>query len=191
MEKHDRSETGGIKYWEKEWPKSAEAYEKAFDKRHKHVISKHFIGHVLDLGCGTGLACKYAEKYTGIDYSSEGIKIAKEQNPNGEFMVADCGQKLDLKGRYDTVLLSEVVEHLENYHNLLVNAQKYADKRIIITLPQSMPNPDHWWPFWTLQDIHKEFDWLGEITLVAKVQGNFWIIIIEKDVDADFYKVNI
>ncbi len=47
----------------------------------------------LDIGCGTGVLCRLLSKMgitpTGIDLSGEMIKIAREANPDLEFVVAD------------------------------------------------------------------------------------------------------
>lgn len=77
------------------------------------VIKKHFEGEpelVLDLACGTGnytfLFAKFGYKATGIDISSEMIRIAKEKRPNRNsgnprFFIMDMAQIENLPDKYD------------------------------------------------------------------------------------------
>lgn len=74
---------------------------------------------LCDAGCGVGhysiLTCRrYPQlKYTGFDFSPPMIEEAKKLCPKGEFFVADV-KEMDYSG-YDVVLVSSVIEPLDNY----------------------------------------------------------------------------
>jgi len=143
-------------------------------------IYPYLEGRVLDMGCGIGMMGKFLPWYWGVDFSDEGLKIAKEDNPHGQFLNADLNKgKLPYPDKmFHSVLLMEVVEHLKDYSNCLKEAKRLAKDTIVITVPVNMPNPDHYHPVWSEGDCRREFGWLGEITRLFKRADTFWIIII-------------
>lgn len=87
---------------------------------------------VLEIGCGRGDTAIYIAKkvrsVTGIDYSRDGIKIAKGiqnlspksiQNKT-KFYVMDASKLLFKSGSYDIVLLIDTLDHLNNKEQLNV-----------------------------------------------------------------------
>lgn len=71
---------------------------------------------ILDVGCGPGGKSKYfAEKgfdVTGIDFSEEMIRLAKEQVPEGKFFVKDVKQPLGFENSFDGVFAQAVLLHI-------------------------------------------------------------------------------
>ncbi len=75
--------------------------------------------NILEIGCGAGKNIKFFEesnKYTGFDYSRDGIILCREKNLLNTF-VANA-EKIPIKSRWaDLVLIMDVVEHLDNYES--------------------------------------------------------------------------
>lgn len=75
---------------------------------------------IIDVGCGSGLLLKYLPKnynLTGADFSEGNLKKAKETNPTVIFFKANLDDKFSWKNYsniYDTVLCSEVIEHIKD-----------------------------------------------------------------------------
>ena len=75
---------------------------------------------IIDVGCGSGLLLKYLSKsldLTGADFSEGNLKKAKETNPSVMFFKANLDDESSWKNysnMYDTVLCSEVVEHIKD-----------------------------------------------------------------------------
>ncbi len=81
------------------------------------TYSIHWDGQsVLDIGCGqgdlVGLMSQqgYKSTYTGIDLSSEMIRIAKKKYPQARFVIGD-GLDFSCQERADIVLSSGILSH--------------------------------------------------------------------------------
>lgn len=79
---------------------------------------------VLDFGCGFGDLLQYArtsgrnfKRYIGVDINPEFIKIAKERNPDADFICADVFDLDESDIKCDYVLTSGVFNHkyTDNY----------------------------------------------------------------------------
>ncbi len=74
---------------------------------------------VLDLCCGTGYESMRLEKLgaevTGIDFSEESIKIAKELNPNIKFVVEDMLNDYSYVGKFHGCAVIAGLIHLPNH----------------------------------------------------------------------------
>ena len=94
---------------------------------------------VLDIGCGNGAlaydVAKKAKKVVGIDLNKENIKIAKENYlaPNIEYLVGDATKDLPSQ-KFDVIILSNVLEHIENRVEFLNKIKNLAPK-ILIRVP--------------------------------------------------------
>lgn len=139
-----------------------------FPERHLKVASL-IKGKVLDIGCGTSSLSDYFQgDYTGLDISAEAIKKAKEiRRKDAIFAVKDC---TNFDGwdfsEYDTIILSEFLEHIDNDDNIFKNIVKTAryGTRIIITLPNGnrIPCDEHVREF-TVPELRKKFEQLGKV----------------------------
>jgi len=70
---------------------------------------------ILDAGCGPGINAKrfieHNHKVTGIDFSAEMIRLAKENCPEGKFITADL-KDISPDVKYDAVCASFVIVHM-------------------------------------------------------------------------------
>ena len=95
---------------------------------------------VLDIGCGNGaLTFDLAQKskvVVGIDLDEKNIEVArnKYRSENIQYRVGDATKDLYDVLRFDVIVLSNVLEHLENRAELLYKIKKLAPK-ILIRVP--------------------------------------------------------
>ncbi|MGB9736310.1 MAG: class I SAM-dependent methyltransferase [bacterium] len=100
-------------------------------------LVKRYAGlNILDVGCATGGYCielkKSGYNCIGVDINKEYVRIARKNGINvclikDEFPFKD--------NSFDTVLLFEIIEHLEEPGRLLKEAKRVAKKNILISVP--------------------------------------------------------
>ena len=107
---------------------------------HKFFVDNINSGDmVLDIGCGNGALtfdiAKKAEKVIGIDLNKKNIEFAKEKflAPNIEYIVGNAVKELSDK-KFDVIVLSNVLEHIENRIEFL-NKIKTLTHKILIRVP--------------------------------------------------------
>lgn len=125
--------------------------------------------NVLDIGCSQGicevLLGRRDIRVTGIDIAEESIAYARsilnneplEVKKNVTLVCADFLSKGDLANDYDTVLMTEVLEHLEDPTAMVVKAMSHLCNggEVIVTVPFGINDfPDHKHTFY-LADIYE------------------------------------
>jgi 2-polyprenyl-3-methyl-5-hydroxy-6-metoxy-1,4-benzoquinol methylase len=132
------------------------------------VLRKLKNPKVLDVGCGTGdlLTIPLAKRgidITGTDIHQESIDHAKTASAglsNAKFI---CGSLQDVVGKYDVVILSEVLEHVDKPIDLLAALKSLltAEGVLLLTVPNG------YGPFEMDQSLWKR-NFLGIPTLHAR-----------------------
>jgi 2-polyprenyl-3-methyl-5-hydroxy-6-metoxy-1,4-benzoquinol methylase len=152
---------------------------------------------VLDIGCGIGYVAnqvaRKAKHVTGVDNDRTHMDIAQKMfhKDNLEFLFADA-TKYDFGQKYDVIILSNVLEHIENRVKFLSDIKNLAPK-ILIRVP--MLNRD-WLPLYkkqlglfyfcdkthfteyTLETFKKEMTQAGLVVDNYSVQfGEIWAVV--------------
>lgn len=108
----------------------------------KRTVDVKKIRNVLDLGCGGGANIHWLKQafpewqFTGVDFDSEAVKVAQEQNPHAKIY---CEDILNMKhapadGPYDLVLSIQVVVTAPfDLYSFLDVVTPMAKKDIVIT----------------------------------------------------------
>ncbi|MGZ7079667.1 MAG: class I SAM-dependent DNA methyltransferase [Thermoanaerobaculia bacterium] len=99
---------------------------------------------VVDVGCGNGVLLEEIRRryprlrLTGIDLSHAQIEINRARDATIEWIAADAQQSAtsSLDNRFDIVVTSEVIEHLDDPETFIRNAARLASRergRLILT----------------------------------------------------------
>lgn len=127
----------------------AVAYGNGMHTKHRHTRYHDFFVNrvgaeetVLDIGCGNGtvafdVASKAGARVTGIDANEENLRIARRRyaHPNVTYIHGDALSELP-SGRYEVVILSNVLEHIEDRVRFLRQVSRSArPTRWLIRVP--------------------------------------------------------
>jgi SAM-dependent methyltransferase len=164
MKRHGKAFGAG--YYDRDWKRLFRARKAAGTSKSDRemelarAVASHVVGSVLDLGCGDGTLSKFVRRgsYLGVDFSPFVIGEAKRLNRGrgARFLVGDI---LDLPelDPFDTVVMMEVLEHLDNPAQVVELVRPLARKRIVVSVPvRSYSGSDseaHVWPTWSEGDV--------------------------------------
>lgn len=139
--------TQASKYYDKVWSKWRDMKVYGPVSRHSRRIILSLIGQlkfksVLDVGCGTGLLLseiknEYKDvKLFGTDVSPMVLRFANLNIPQGQFFKNDISKvKLNIKA--DLILCCDVLEHIKDYKNALININASCNKYFLLTTLQN------------------------------------------------------
>lgn len=97
---------------------------------------------IADFGCGRGWLSNKLSSFgnvTGFDISELSIKNAQKSFPNNTFVCIDASQEIPMEyfGKFDVLISSEVIEHIDDQQNYLNNIYKLLKNKgvFLITTP--------------------------------------------------------
>jgi methionine biosynthesis protein MetW len=118
----------------KNWYKSRSNY--ASERLIDFAVS-HAGDTILDAGCATGDYMQRLGKQgyhcAGVDINSEYVNIARQKGLDAQVMDAKHLKFPDKS--FDTVLLFEVLEHVDKPEDVLKEVRRVAKKNVLITVP--------------------------------------------------------
>ena len=105
-------------------------------------LEKEMPKTVVDLGCGNGALCEEIHarlpnaEVAGVDLSAAQIAANQKRLPWGTWLVADLGDAATppLGRRFDAVVTSEVIEHVNDPVGFLQSARALANRGAMLVL---------------------------------------------------------
>jgi 2-polyprenyl-3-methyl-5-hydroxy-6-metoxy-1,4-benzoquinol methylase len=101
-------------------------------------------GRMCDIGCGRGALIKRLEDYhdvSGCDFENAAVEACIAKGLPVRQIDLNSAQSLPFDSRFDTIVISEVCEHLLNPRNALQVAHKglVPDGLLVVTVPNAIP----------------------------------------------------
>jgi glycosyltransferase involved in cell wall biosynthesis/ubiquinone/menaquinone biosynthesis C-methylase UbiE len=136
--------------------KDSSYYDKIYNGRY-HVDENRVrytaslcSGKVLDVGCGDGRLAQFCDgHYLGLDFSQAAIDLAAHRNPGKKFKVHDFIKEPMPRGSWHTIVLGELLEHLDNKTEALllkkIRQSLAPNGHLVVTVPNgaAVPDPAH------------------------------------------------
>lgn len=123
-------------------------------------------GHLLEVGCGIGYnlnkiaEIKEYKSLTGIDVNKISLGIAENmlKRYNKISLIKENAHHFNLKKKFDTILCSEVLEHVRFPEKVIERILKHSHKntKIIISVPNEDTN-DKLWKIVRMLGLEKKF----------------------------------
>lgn len=111
-----------------------------FSQKMLNLVKKHAGKRVLDIGCGHGLNCIELDKR---GFECIGIEINEQYVQEAQKYIEAYhmrAEKLDFPDKsFDTVIMLEVLEHLEDCHAALEEIVRVTRKNLILSVPNLAP----------------------------------------------------
>lgn len=122
-----------------------------FDYTHRPLLSilsnsDYKNKSVLDIGCGTGTTCFYfaskGASVLGVDVSKNAIELANINakrlglEHRTKFLLSSFPE-LSLKGKYNLIVCSEILEHIKDHKKALIKIRKLlsSDGLVVFSVP--------------------------------------------------------
>lgn len=154
-------------------------HQKRFNTLLRYVVGKTCV----DVGCAVGHSTMHMNNlsngkflWSGIDFSETAIKEAVK------LKVIDCEflytkELTNLTSKYDTVICSEVIEHVEDPLKLIKDLLFLANKRVVISTPSKVVNDPGHLQLITFKQWEK---WLVGYKYTIVNEESFWYVSITK-----------
>ena len=97
-------------------------------------ITEGDYSRVLDIGCGSSRIITHFNNAVGIDIDKNKIEYMKKINKNIEFEVMDCCNMEFGDKSFDTIICTEVIEHLEKPEKLLSEISRIVRNNGIVLI---------------------------------------------------------
>jgi ubiquinone/menaquinone biosynthesis C-methylase UbiE len=169
-----------------ERPILLDTYMKPHQQRRIEWLTRNAKGRTAEVGCNWGYVLAAVGGHAGLDINPALIDIARVFAPDREFLVGDA-RALPWPDRwFDTVMLTEVLEHLDwqDVSKAVDEALRVASVQVLITLPDGCEdtadatNHKH---RWLAEDARVDnlgryiADRTGRLPFVT-AHGGFWLI---------------
>ena len=147
-------------------------------------------GLIMDMGCSTGqftrvLASEFGESHVhGADISKKSIERCQKRNPKLTFRYIGNGCYRENEGKYQHVLISHVLEHVDRPARMLKKLQSLLryDGSLIVSVPQERIRGDSALPEnmynlirFKFENVHRVKHSLGSLSSLLTETGYSYI----------------
>lgn len=119
-------------------------------QRRLRICASHLEGEkFIDIGCGLGHSTNIMKGFlpgdwAGLEFWVEAAKQSKKLFPEIEFYYSEDFNFIPICGEFDSVVCSEVIEHVEEDQVLVDGLMKITKNVLVITTPnRKIDDPGH------------------------------------------------
>lgn len=145
----------------------------------KNYVEK--FENIADLGIGKGYYYYKAKvkNVVGIDLDEKNLAKLKSHSPHIQTFVRDVRDTGLEDGAYDLVVMSQILEHFEDYEPILKEAKRICKSGgyFLVGTPINQSHKLHFHPVWTEEKIREVGNKLGDIISLAKLE-NSWLMYV-------------
>ena len=156
------------------WPKHQERFQS--------ICGKLSGTKLLDVGCGAGHSVFhmnnfFSGEWVGCDKSLIGIDYAREHFPQFNFYYYDSLTLPFADNHFDSVVCSEVIEHVPDDKTLVSELLRVAKEQVVVTTPsKAVDDPGHI-RLYTEEDIRKLFG--DNLISIKEIIKAFWLVVAQ------------
>jgi 2-polyprenyl-3-methyl-5-hydroxy-6-metoxy-1,4-benzoquinol methylase len=106
-----------------------------------HLFASTGARRVLDAGCGEGVVYRamrdrgFRGEWTGVDVSEGAVAYARTRSPEAQWLTAPLDRLPFAPASFDTVLCSQVLEHVPNPHAALNGIADVSSRQLVVSVP--------------------------------------------------------
>jgi 2-polyprenyl-3-methyl-5-hydroxy-6-metoxy-1,4-benzoquinol methylase len=117
-------------------------------RRRTNIVKPYLKGNILDIGCGRANLIHFLDEnqhYIGIDLNKKLLIQLKEGYPKYKFYERDAENGINLDGKFDTITMIALIEHIKNPANMLRQSHDLLadDGDLVITTPTPLGDKLH------------------------------------------------
>ena len=141
-------------------------------------IRPYLQGHILDLGIGVTDMYVEGQDITGLDMSTECMRIMRQRHPWGNWVLGDAADTKLPSASFDTVVLANILEHYKDFTPLIYEAKRLIkpDGTIVIVLSLENYDVDHVYPKWDEEMIRTKVTSHFQRAEIELYDERWWII---------------
>jgi len=162
-------------------------YRKYMHRRYievKEYVEKHDKELIADLGIGKGYyyynSTVNKANVVGIDIGQNNLNKLATHSPEIKTYLRDVRDTGLPDKTYDLVVISQVLEHFEDYTPIIKEAKRICkdDGYFLIGVPIEIYDRRHFFPVWNFKDVLKLSEQFGEIIELKKLSES-WLVYIK------------
>ncbi len=149
------------------------------------AIKPYILRHksIADLGIGKGYYYSgidiNGKDIVGVDLNEENLEKTRVFYPSIKILVKDIRETGLPDNFYDLVIMSQVIEHLEDYEPALKEAKRICKSGgyFLIAVPTEDHHKLHFHPVWTEEDVKNVGKKMGDIISIRRGE-NWWLLYV-------------
>jgi 2-polyprenyl-3-methyl-5-hydroxy-6-metoxy-1,4-benzoquinol methylase len=175
-------------YLEGHWLKKPQIYDYNVNNKNHHYerfknCASSLVGtKFIDVGCACGHSTNMLKQFkdgewSGLDFYEPVIEKAKQNFPDIHFYYSPDYNYKEMVGQYDSVVCSEVIEHIPDDRLFIEKVIEIAKQKVIFTTPnKEVGDPGHL----RLHTLESLYDLFAKYNREVISKGIFFYITITK-----------